>query len=63
MFHTNRSTSLGPDGGNSQVNIDMILKNCNAKLAQWNATWEHEMRRGEKHKISSFKYMTSFICC
>lgn len=52
MFHTNKN-ALAADGGNSQVNIDMILKNCNAKLARWSTTWEHEMRMGE-HEISCF---------
>jgi hypothetical protein len=52
MFHTNRS-SLAADGGNNQVSIDMVLKNCNAKLAQWNVTWEHEMRMGEEHETST----------
>lgn len=49
MFHTNRSLS---DGGNSQVNIDMVLKNCNAKLALWTSTWDHEMRKGDERDIS-----------
>jgi len=57
MFHTNRS-SLAADGGNSQVNIDMVLKNCNAKLAQWNVTWEHEMRmaNGESFHFSFINF-------
>jgi hypothetical protein len=44
MLHTNRSLV---DGGSGQVNIDMALKNANAKLSQWTTKWEHEMRRGE----------------
>lgn len=44
MLHTNRSLV---DGGGGQINIDMALKNANAKLSQWTAKWEHEMRRGE----------------
>lgn len=57
MFHTNRSLS---DGGNSQVNIDMVLKNCNAKLALWTSTWDHEMRKanGESFHFS----FTNLFC-
>ncbi|KAG1778609.1 fungal-specific transcription factor domain-containing protein [Suillus placidus] len=57
MFHTNRSLS---DGGNSQVNIDMVLKNCNGKLALWTSTWEHEMRKanGESFHFS----FTNLFC-
>lgn len=45
MLHTNRSLV---DGGSGQINIDMALKNANAKLSQWTTKWEHEMRRGER---------------
>lgn len=57
MFHTNRSLS---DGGNSQVNIDMVLKNCNGKLALWTTTWDHEMRKanGESFHFS----FTNLFC-
>jgi len=51
MLHTNRSLV---DGGGGQINIDMALKNANAKLSQWTAKWEHEMRRasGESFHFS-----------
>ncbi|KAG6376032.1 putative protein priB [Boletus reticuloceps] len=51
MLHTNRSQI---DGGNGQINVDMALKNANAKLSQWSTRWEHEMRRanGESFHFS-----------
>lgn len=45
MLHTNRSLV---DGGSGQINIDMALKNANAKLSQWTTKWENEMGRGER---------------
>lgn len=48
MLHTNRSLV---DGGSGQINIDMALKNANAKLSQWTTKWEHEMRRGERQHL------------
>ncbi|KIK45923.1 hypothetical protein CY34DRAFT_801082 [Suillus luteus UH-Slu-Lm8-n1] len=56
MFHTNRSLS---DGGNSQVNIDMVLKNCNGKLALWTTTWDHEMRKANGESFH-FSFTTLF---
>ncbi|KIJ69549.1 hypothetical protein HYDPIDRAFT_172916 [Hydnomerulius pinastri MD-312] len=55
MLHTNRSLV---DGGNGQVNIDMALKNANAKLAQWNTKWDHEMQRanGESFHFSFLNF-------
>ncbi|KAH7921484.1 hypothetical protein BV22DRAFT_1038606 [Leucogyrophana mollusca] len=57
MFHTNRSLTDG--GENNQVNIDVVLKNCNSKLAQWMATWEHEMRRAGGESFH-FSFLTFF---
>ncbi|KAF9232013.1 hypothetical protein BU15DRAFT_67851 [Melanogaster broomeanus] len=54
MLHTNRSQV---DGGSGQVNIDMALKNANAKLSQWTTKWDHEMRRGEN---TSSLFLNSF---
>lgn len=51
MLHTNRSLV---DGGSGQINIDMALKNANAKLSQWTTKWEHEMRRGERQHFAWF---------
>ncbi|KAH7906062.1 fungal-specific transcription factor domain-containing protein [Hygrophoropsis aurantiaca] len=56
MFHTNRSLA---DNGNNQVNIDIVLKNCNSKLAQWTTTWEHEMRRAGGESFH-FSFLTFF---
>ncbi|KAF8835436.1 hypothetical protein BDN67DRAFT_913026 [Paxillus ammoniavirescens] len=55
MLHTNRSLV---DGGSGQVNIDMALKNANAKLSQWTTKWEHEMRRanGESFHFSFLNF-------
>ncbi|KIK81617.1 hypothetical protein PAXRUDRAFT_832723 [Paxillus rubicundulus Ve08.2h10] len=55
MLHTNRSIG---DGGSGQVNIDMALKNANAKLSQWTTKWEHEMRRanGESFHFSFLNF-------
>ncbi|KAH7889823.1 fungal-specific transcription factor domain-containing protein, partial [Phlebopus sp. FC_14] len=55
MLHTNRSLV---DGGSGQVNIDMALKNANAKLSQWTAKWEHEMQRanGESFHFSFLNF-------
>ena len=50
MLHTNRSLV---DGGSGQINIDMALKNANAKLSQWTTKWEHEMRRGERQQFTA----------
>ncbi|KAF9228050.1 hypothetical protein BS17DRAFT_813931 [Gyrodon lividus] len=55
MLHTNRSLV---DGGSGQVNIDMALKNANAKLSQWTTKWDHEMRRanGESFHFSFLNF-------
>ncbi|KAF8553391.1 hypothetical protein OG21DRAFT_1414409 [Imleria badia] len=55
MLHTNRSLV---DGGSGQINIDMALKNANAKLSQWTTKWEHEMRRanGESFHFSFLNF-------
>jgi len=55
MLHTNRSLV---DGGSGQINIDMALKNANAKLSQWTTRWEHEMRRanGESFHFSFLNF-------
>ncbi|KAL4067511.1 fungal-specific transcription factor domain-containing protein [Scleroderma citrinum] len=63
MLHTNRSLV---DGGNRQANVDMALKNANAKLAQWSAKWEGEMRKanGEPFHfsfLSFFRLYTSLF--
>ena len=55
MLHTNRSLV---DGGSGQINIDMALKNANAKLSQWTTKWEHEMRRGERQHLSRLSLLT-----
>jgi len=48
------------DGGGGQINIDMALKNANAKLTQWTTKWEHEMRRANG---SSFHFsFLNFFC-
>lgn len=54
MLHTNRSLI---DGGCGQINIDMALKNANAKLSQWTTKWEHEMRRGERHHFPQLRLL------
>lgn len=55
MLHTNRSLV---DGGSGQINIDMALKNANAKLSQWTTKWEHEMRRGERQHLLQLSLLT-----
>ncbi|KAG9318356.1 hypothetical protein JVU11DRAFT_446 [Chiua virens] len=59
MLHTNRSLV---DGGCGQVNIDMALKNANAKLSQWTTKWEHEMRRanGESFHFTFLNFFRSY---
>lgn len=41
----NASKGAGP-GVHHDVNYEVVLRNCNAKLTQWADTWQHEMDRG-----------------
>jgi hypothetical protein len=43
-FCLNRSAShcVQPD-----VNYEVLLRNCNAKLTLWQETWQREMMRGQ----------------
>ncbi|KAF8061438.1 fungal-specific transcription factor domain-containing protein [Lyophyllum atratum] len=42
----------GP-GIHHDVNYDVVLRNCNAKLTQWANTWQHEMDRAGGQKFHS----------
>lgn len=43
VFASNR----GVHGHHTDMNYDVLLRNCNGKLTQWSDTWQHEMQRGE----------------
>ncbi|EIN07589.1 hypothetical protein PUNSTDRAFT_126610 [Punctularia strigosozonata HHB-11173 SS5] len=42
----------------SDVNYEVLLRNCNGKLTQWMDTWQHEMRRagGESFHFSILSF-------
>ncbi|KAI0792942.1 fungal-specific transcription factor domain-containing protein [Abortiporus biennis] len=43
----------------SDVNHEVLLRNCNGKLSQWTDTWNHEMRRANGERFH-FAFMTCF---
>ncbi|TFK55329.1 hypothetical protein OE88DRAFT_1642509 [Heliocybe sulcata] len=51
VFYTHKGV---PGAQHTDVNYEVLLRNCNGKLTQWMDTWEHEMRRagGEKFHFS-----------
>ncbi|EGO21638.1 hypothetical protein SERLADRAFT_351153 [Serpula lacrymans var. lacrymans S7.9] len=60
MVYTNRNLS---DGSSTDVNVDIVLKNCNGKLAQWMITWENEMQRagGESFHFSFLHFFRHYV--
>ncbi|KAF9459558.1 fungal-specific transcription factor domain-containing protein [Collybia nuda] len=48
----NASKGAGP-GVHHDVNYEVVLSNCNAKLTQWADTWQHEMDRAGGEKFHS----------
>lgn len=43
VFASNR----GPQSQHTDMNYDVLLRNCNGKLTQWGDTWQNEMQRGK----------------
>lgn len=43
VFCLNRGV---PNATHTDVNYEVLLRNCNAKLTQWQETWQREMQRG-----------------
>jgi hypothetical protein len=43
VFASNR----GAQGQHTDMNYDVLLRNCNGKLNQWGETWQQEMQRGQ----------------
>nr|GAT58033.1 predicted protein [Mycena chlorophos] len=42
MFHTRAGV---PNGNHTDVNYEVVLRNCNGKLNQWSETWGAEIQR------------------
>jgi len=47
-----------PGAAHTDVNKEVLLRNCNGKLTQWMDTWHHEMRRanGESFHMSFLSF-------
>jgi len=47
-----------PGAAHTDVNKEVLLRNCNGKLTQWMDTWQHEMRRanGESFHMSFLSF-------
>ena len=43
VFSTSKDTG---SGAHHDVNYDLVLRNCNAKLTVWADEWKHEIDRG-----------------
>lgn len=52
VFCLNRGA---PNATQTDVNYEVLLRNCNAKLTQWQETWQREMQRGDS-------FLTSIQC-
>jgi hypothetical protein len=57
VFCLNRGV---PNATHTDVNYEVLLRNCNAKLTQWQETWQHEMQRGMSRSIPTSLTLKSF---
>ena len=56
VFASNR----GSQAQHTDMNYDVLLRNCNGKLNQWSDTWQHEMQRGTylSHSLAAARGLT-----
>ncbi|KAI9446852.1 fungal-specific transcription factor domain-containing protein [Lactarius indigo] len=52
-----------PGAAHTDVNKEVLLRNCNGKLTQWMDTWHHEMRRanGESFHMSFLSFFRLYV--
>ncbi|CAA7270167.1 unnamed protein product [Cyclocybe aegerita] len=57
------STKGSLANSNSDINYEVVLSNCNARLTQWDNTWRHEMEKagGEKFHFSFLSFFRLYV--
>ncbi|KAF9002012.1 fungal-specific transcription factor domain-containing protein, partial [Cyathus striatus] len=56
VFHASKHSTLG---NNNDINFEVLLRNCNNKLTDWDTTWRHEMERANGTKFH-FSFLSFF---
>lgn len=57
------ASSRGAQGQHTDMNYDVLLRNCNGKLTQWGETWQREMQRanGEKFHFAFLSFFRLYV--
>ncbi|KAF8633741.1 hypothetical protein AX17_004397 [Amanita inopinata Kibby_2008] len=60
VFNSSKSSCVG---SHTDVNYEVVLRNCNAKLTQWADMWQHEMdiAGGEKFHCSFLSFFRLYV--